>query len=1697
MKKNLKLQLLIVLINCFLFTTAWSQYKVVRTESFDALQFFPLGWTGGKVIGSDVNNYTERVTIGTAPVCVTHTGAAMLRYRSGFMFNAGEQTFVASPKYDLTNNPGTATVSFWMYRDNTAPTFNDSVTLYINNAPTVGSGKIKVIGPISRVSGAAGAWAQFSAVIPPGFNNTSAYFVFVFTNRQTAAQANIYIDDFSVETYPKSSVLVSSQLFYQETGDIVKGTSDNLIIGIKVSVDGAGDSLRVDSIVTNGNGSTQLLPVGTDITALSGKLWFTKGTNTPIFSAANQFGTGLSPGFYRDKFTKTNFFLENGDNYFWLSYSIPASATSLHYVDADFNGIYYRRASYAGADTSRAPIVSALTGARQIDGALCNGVIPTLTIGTSWLNGSYTNNDYINRVYLRGANAVTPAYPYIDNNINDIGPPIAPFFSGPAPFTVQLPSYQQMPSAATSPFHPNISAVLVQGTTYSTAIAGPAGQGLALQCGTWSSSNYMAAWIDFNKDGDVLDAGEKIVQSGPMNALSWTYSAVSVPATLTAPTPNVVGPAGISFGNVTLRVREVFATPNIDACQSGYIFGETEDYKVTIIPSCPAGVKVWLGYTDDWNTPSNWCGGVPTSNDIALIDEVGYLGGNQTGAPFDPVIHSGTTAVAKSIRLSGTDTLKIDAPTSASLQIMDSLTISYNTPPGGGGKMIVNSAFSDSAQLSNGNLTFTLTPFKGTRRQQRSQFIYTKNDLLLKGMIAGDVVDQLVFYFRSTPGVAVGFGNLSIKYATVDSLWSEPKFASPPTALAPATSAYVTIFSNAAFTIPTLPVTGGPLTINLIPGSFIWNGVSDIVLEICYDRGPIAAAASDHLLTQSQKTGSNQFLSMNSTSTTPSGCSMTFPVTLPGIAIASSFRPNITFMFHRPYTKFPINITGNGATTAGRWVNNGTFTAGSSVVTFSNASLNQEIGGANNTTFSDLVINKTGALATQRVQMQADVTIDSSVALTAGYLDLNQKTLTLNNPLPAAATRTSGWILSESGIPPYGIVSWNMASNSSLHTFPFGTTTGNYIPLEFTNTIATNIGTLSAATSKALPDNTPYPAAGGPFNINVTHMNSAANGLDISISDVVDRFWMLNKSLAGSINAVLKFSYLPGIPASGEEPSGGPYTYTAQRFANTGPSRVWLNKGGINGLGNVNVTLISDTINGPWTLTNILNPMGDSILPCPSIAPPTSVTPSGATSVCIGSAINLNATSAGNSIDWFTSSMGGTSIGSSSSGIDFPVIPAANTIFFAEARDNNGCISTARTPTGLVTIDSFPGTSISPSGPTTFCSGSSVNLTANGTATLVWNTGDTSTTINVSISGTYIAVRTTISGCVDSAQVVVTVNPLPMVTVSGTSSICKKSGTLLTASGASTYTWAPATGLSATSGSVVTAQPLATTTYSITGTSSFGCVKTVTKKITIKNLPTITISPTTATICPGDSKIINAGGSAVSYTWSPTSGLNVTTGSTVIATPATTTTYTVTATNSNSCTGTKTSKITILCKISTDLSVTNITGTTADLSWTGQSCATGYKLQYRVLGTTSWTTININTNTQSLTLTGLLLSTSYEWKVATKCSTNIFAAFSAKSSFTTAGAKFSNEPVHSPVESLSVYPNPAMENIHVELFCEKDGNGFLQLFNNIGQLMYSRNIVIADGMYTDQINMADYVPGLYLVRIETGDIIKTSKFLKE
>ena len=107
----------------------------------------------------------------------------------------------------------------------------------------------------------------------------------------------------------------------------------------------------------------------------------------------------------------------------------------------------------------------------------------------------------------------------------------------------------------------------------------------------------------------------------------------------------------------------------------------------------------------------------------------------------------------------------------------------------------------------------------------------------------------------------------------------------------------------------------------------------------------------------------------------------------------------------------------------------------------------------------------------------------------------------------------------------------------------------------------------------------------------------------------------------------------------------------------------------------------------------------------------------------------------------------------------------------------------------------------------------------------------------------------------------------------------------------------------------------------------------------------------------------------------------------------------------------------VTCSTPSGLAVSAITNTSATFSWTAVSGSTGYNLQYRVVGTTAWT--SATSTTTSYSATGLTLGSSYEVQVQNKCSATSTSAFSASVNFTTTGGAPCTVPTGLAVSSIT------------------------------------------------------------------------------
>lgn len=221
--------------------------------------------------------------------------------------------------------------------------------------------------------------------------------------------------------------------------------------------------------------------------------------------------------------------------------------------------------------------------------------------------------------------------------------------------------------------------------------------------------------------------------------------------------------------------------------------------------------------------------------------------------------------------------------------------------------------------------------------------------------------------------------------------------------------------------------------------------------------------------------------------------------------------------------------------------------------------------------------------------------------------------------------------------------------------------------------------------------------------------------------------------------------------------------------------------------------------------------------------------------------------------------------------------------------------------TGCIATDSqFVNVAISPNifistADSVGCPGEVITLTVGGTTgggSILWSTGDTSTSINVT-SGTSYSVTVDNFGCTDTDNITLIFSN-PSVAISGPATVCSPGVINLVATSTlpGTYSWS--------NGDLDSLTTAATTgTYTVTFTDQYGCTVTDAQLATIIQTPSITITTPDSNVCVGDNIVLTVSGTLAGGTivWTPggatTTSITVTSG----------TSYSVTVSNSG-CTDT-------------------------------------------------------------------------------------------------------------------------------------------------------------------------------------------------
>jgi len=366
--------------------------------------------------------------------------------------------------------------------------------------------------------------------------------------------------------------------------------------------------------------------------------------------------------------------------------------------------------------------------------------------------------------------------------------------------------------------------------------------------------------------------------------------------------------------------------------------------------------------------------------------------------------------------------------------------------------------------------------------------------------------------------------------------------------------------------------------------------------------------------------------------------------------------------------------------------------------------------------------------------------------------------------------------------------------------------------------------------------------------------------------------------------------------------------------ASGGISYQWSGPGFIGSTATINRINATTTMSGIYTVTvtgaggckstasvNVLvNPK-----PMPLIT--------GATTVCMGGTINLTA-SGGDTYQW----LGPGGFTASTAAITRTAVTGTSGNYNVTVTNSAGCTTSASVAVTITTAGFTPGIT----GATTYCAGSNISLTASGGVSYEWSgPGGFSFTgaalsipdVTTAMSGIYIVTITNAGGCTASASRAVTVNAMPVATITGSTTYCAGSTITLTASGGISYQWS-GPGFSATTATInrTNATAVMAGTYTVTVTGTGGCKATAGVVVIVNPKPTPALTGATS-FCSGSTITINASG-GVNYQWSGPGGFTAT--GSVLERPNATTAmggnYVVTVTNAAGCTSSAVRSISIL-----------------------------------------------------------------------------------------------------------------------------------------------------------------------------------------
>jgi len=178
----------------------------------------------------------------------------------------------------------------------------------------------------------------------------------------------------------------------------------------------------------------------------------------------------------------------------------------------------------------------------------------------------------------------------------------------------------------------------------------------------------------------------------------------------------------------------------------------------------------------------------------------------------------------------------------------------------------------------------------------------------------------------------------------------------------------------------------------------------------------------------------------------------------------------------------------------------------------------------------------------------------------------------------------------------------------------------------------------------------------------------------------------------------------------------------------------------------------------------------------------------------------------------------------------------------------------------------------------------------------------------------------------------------------------------------------------------------------------------------------------------------------------------------------------------------------------TGLTALTFSSTSALLSWDPlDQPVQGYQVQGRRLGEIGW--VSRKVTGPSLFLGIFEPGRTYQFRVRAKCSvTGNLSAYSTIQNFTMPAAR---EAAESTLVTVNVFPNPIQERAVVEIGLAGDQEVTVTIADQLGRLVYANTQTRLAGLNTVEIDFTDFVPGMYLVNVQTERGLEIRKVVVE